>query len=43
MPDIQFPVYIPSKGRADRRGTGAMFDAADMPFLFVVEPQDADA
>ncbi len=40
LTDIQFPVYIPSKGRPDNGMTGAMFDAADVPFQFVVEPQD---
>ena len=43
MVDVRFPVYVPSKGRADKGMTGAMFDAAAVPFRFVVEPQDEDA
>ncbi len=40
MVELQFPVYVPSKGRADKQMTGAMFYAAAVPFRFVVEPQD---
>ena len=44
MVDLQFPIYVPSKGRADQQKmTGAMFDTAAVPFHFVVEPQDEDA
>lgn len=38
-----YPVYIPSKGRADRCSTARILDAAGVPFHLVVEPPEADA
>lgn len=38
-----YPVYIPSKGRADCCYTAKSLDAGGVPFYLVVEPQEADA
>jgi hypothetical protein len=39
----RYPVYIPSKGRADNPLTAEMFDAGGVPFRLMVEPQERDA
>lgn len=39
----QYPVYIPSKGRADCCLTARALVACDVPFHLVVEPPEADA
>jgi len=38
----QFPLYIPSKGRADSRLTNRALTAMGIPHTIVVEPQEAD-
>lgn len=38
----RYPVYIPSKGRADCCYTAHCLDAGNVPFHLVVEPQEAD-
>lgn len=38
-----YPVYIPSKGRADCCHTAKCLDAGGVPFHLVVEPTEADA
>lgn len=39
----RYPVFIPSKGRAESRHTIKMFDALSVPYTVFVEPQEADA
>ena len=39
----RYPIYIPSKGRADNPLTAEMFDAGGVPFKLMVEPQERDA
>lgn len=39
----RYPVYIPSKGRADIQMTAAFLARDGVPFWLVVEPQEADA
>ena len=39
----RYPVYIPSKGRADCCPTARILDANAVPFHLVVEPQEANA
>lgn len=39
----KYPVYIPSKGRADRCLTAVMFDRDQVPFRLVVEEAEFDA
>jgi hypothetical protein len=39
----RYPIYIPSKGRADVKLTAAFLDRDGVPFHLVVEPQEADA
>jgi hypothetical protein len=39
----RYPVYIPSKGRADRCYTAKFMRDDGVPFFLVVEPQEADA
>lgn len=39
----RWPIFIPSKGRADSRLTSKALDALGVPYLCVVEPQEADA
>lgn len=39
----RYPVYIPSRGRADTCLTAQRFDRDGIPFLLVVEPQERDA
>lgn len=39
----RYPVYIPSKGRADNPLTAQMFDEGGVPFRFAVEPNERDA
>ncbi|MDD2858872.1 MAG: hypothetical protein PHU75_09385 [Candidatus Nanopelagicales bacterium] len=39
----RFPIYIPSKGRADCETTGALLRQAGADFWFVVEPPEAQA
>jgi hypothetical protein len=36
----QFPIYIPSKGRADSRLTMRFFEAAGIPYKVIVEEQE---
>lgn len=46
MPDRvmpRYPVYIPSKGRANQCFTARCLDAGSVPFHIIVEPQEADA
>lgn len=43
MPMPSFPIYIPSKGRADSRLTAKALDAAGVPYRLVVERQELDA
>lgn len=46
MPDVmmpRYPVYIPSKGRADVCLTARFLVKDGVPFKLVVEPQEADA
>lgn len=38
----RYPVYIPSKGRADNLRTAWMFQEDDVPYKVVVEPQEVD-
>ena len=38
-----YPIYIPSKGRADCCYTAKCLDAGGVPFYLVVEPTEADA
>lgn len=42
-PLVSYPVYVPSKGRADRKITTKFLEEAGIPFYVVVEPQDAAA
>ncbi len=37
-----YPIYIPSKGRADNNPTATLCITEKIPFHLVVEPQDAD-
>lgn len=39
----RYPVYIPSKGRADCCLTAQCFEKGSVPFHLVVEPQEVDA
>lgn len=39
----RYPVYVPSKGRADIKMTARCLDREGVPFSLVVEPQEADA
>lgn len=39
----RWPVFIPTKGRADSRMTMKMFDALGVPYTIFVEPQEVDA
>lgn len=39
----RYPIYIPSKGRADNLMTAAMFVADDVDFRVVVEPSQVEA
>lgn len=39
----RFPVYVPSKGRADCATTPALLDQAGVRYRLVVEPQEAEA
>ena len=39
----RYPVFIPSKGRADRLMTARMFAGAGVPFKVVVEPNEVSA
>jgi hypothetical protein len=39
----RYPIYVPSKGRADRPFTLSMFREDAVPFRVVVEPQDVEA
>ena len=39
----RYPIYIPSKGRAEKCLTAKFLDAEGVPFLLVVEPQEAEA
>lgn len=38
--DIRYPIYVVSKGRWDNQLTGKMFEKENIPFKFVVEPQE---
>ena len=38
----RYPIYIPSKGRADRCLTAQFFVKDKVPFLLVIEPQEHD-
>lgn len=38
-----YPIYIPSKGRAQTATTPALLDNADVPYTLVVEPQEYDS
>jgi hypothetical protein len=38
-----YPIYIPSKGRADRVAVAGLLQEHGIPFKITVEPQDADA
>ncbi len=40
MVDTLHPIYVPSKGRADGSPTAALLTAEDIPYTFVVEPDD---
>jgi hypothetical protein len=42
MSNPQFPLYIPTKGRADSRLTSKAFDFMRMPHYLVVEPQECE-
>lgn len=39
----KYPVYVPTKGRADRPKTAQILARAEVPFRLVVEPQDVEA
>jgi hypothetical protein len=39
----RYPIYIPSKGRADTRFTSKTLEALELPYTIVVEPQEYDA
>ena len=39
----KYPIYIPSKGRADRLKTAKVFDADGVPYTVVVEPSQVEA
>jgi len=39
----RYPVFIPSKGRYESRLTSKTFDRLGVPYIVVVEPQEADA
>ena len=39
---VMYPIYIPSKNRADSGTTAKLFQKAGVPFYVLVEPQDAD-
>jgi hypothetical protein len=39
---VSYPVYVPSKGRADKKITTKFLEEAGVPFYVVVEPQDAE-
>ena len=41
--DVKYPIYVPSKGRADVKLTTKALDDVDLVYYVVVEPQDADA
>ena len=40
MNNPQFPLYIPSKGRADSRLTAKALDSMKVPYRLVVEEQE---
>lgn len=40
---VSYPIYVPSKGRADKKITTKFLEEAGIPFYVVVEPQDAKA
>lgn len=42
LPRPRYPIYIPSKGRADRCLTARALAGDGVPFWLVVEPQEAD-
>jgi hypothetical protein len=42
-PIPRYPVYIPSKGRANKAKTAGLLEESGVPFLLVVEPQDYEA
>ena len=42
MSPLNYPVYIPTKGRADNCLTAKTLSNSDVPFNLVVEPQEAD-
>jgi hypothetical protein len=39
---IQYPIYIPSKGRAEIATTPRLLKDNNVPFVLMVEPQDKD-
>jgi hypothetical protein len=41
-PKLRYPVYIPSKGRADTRYTNKAFEKIGLPHFIVIEPQEYD-
>jgi len=40
---MRHPIYIPSKGRAEKPLTARMFDGAGIPYTMVVEPSQEEA
>ena len=40
--ELRYPIYVPSKGRADRINVTRLLTEQNIPFTVVVEPQDAD-
>lgn len=43
MSNPQFPLYIPSKGRADSRFTSRALEFMKVPYYIIVEPQEYDS
>ena len=41
--DVKYPIYVPSKGRADVKLTTKALDDVDLVYYVFVVPQDADA
>jgi len=39
----KYPIFIPSKGRADKPKTARMFDRDDVPYFMVVQPDQVEA
>lgn len=41
--EVNFPIYIPSKGRAKYGQTAKLLDSVGLPYRIVIEPQDLES